>query len=263
MTAFVASNAKEAEDLAVRSEFLKPYYLELRSRVPQKEWDKLCKTTFHRTRRAIDYWLAGGNPVSKRKGHNPQYASPTPHGHNNMEARSALQKEVRRCLPDEEILKELRKEIKACNEAADTIPDGILQLHEQNAAYWVEQLYFAGGNIWKKIFTIMHEDIGLADTDAWEKVRNIEQDVRLQGLKDGNGGDLNAIHNALLLLCRAKKSRCADNIALFFRQNPTWRPRPVTEADIAAAERRPRSSEKSPTTQKTYTLPTVSAVDAM
>jgi len=150
-----------------------------------------------------------------------------------MEVRSALQKEVRRCLSDEGILKELGKGIKSCNDGDDTIPDGILQLHEQNAAYWVEQLYFAGGNIWKKIFTLMHEDIGLADTDAWDKVRKIEQDARL--LKDGIGGDLNAVHNALLILCRAKKSRCADNIALFFRQNPTWRPRPVTEADIAAA----------------------------
>ncbi len=232
LTAFVKSNAK---DLAVRSESLKPYYLELRSRIPQKEWDKLCKTLFGRTRRAIDYWLAGGNPVSKRKGHKPQYASPTPDGHNNMEARSALQKEVRRCLPDEKILKKLRKEIKACNEADDTIPDGILQLHEQNAAYWVEQLYFAGGNIWKKIYTMMHEDIGLADKGVWDEIRKVEQDAKI--LKDGVGGDLNAVHNALLLLCRSKKSRCADNIALFLRQNPTWRPRPVTEADIAAARK--------------------------
>src|SRR5271170_2204496 len=152
LTAFLTSNA---DDIAVRSEFLKPYYLNLRSRLSQKEWDKLCKTKFNRTRRAIDYWLAGGNPASKRKTHAPQWAVPTPDGHNNMEARAAVQKEVRRCLPDEEVLGNLRAEIKFCNQADDTIPDGVLQEHEQNACYWINQLYEAGCDVWKKLMVMM------------------------------------------------------------------------------------------------------------
>jgi hypothetical protein len=59
--------ADGAMEVSLRSEFYKPYYLELRNRLNRKEWEKFCRETFDRTRRAIDYWLAGGNPVSKRK----------------------------------------------------------------------------------------------------------------------------------------------------------------------------------------------------
>jgi len=229
LTAFLTSNA---DDIAVRSEFLKPYYLNLRSRLSQKEWDKLCKTKFNRTRRAIDYWLAGGNPASKRKTHAPQWAVPTPDGHNNMEARAAVQKEVRRCLPDEEVLGNLRAEIKFCNQADDTIPDGVLQEHEQNACYWINQLYEAGCDVWKKLMVMMHEDVGIADTTVWDEVRKLEADAKRLATKDLNP-DLLVLFNAILILCRAKKCRAADNIALHFKQNPTWRP--VTEADLKAA----------------------------
>jgi hypothetical protein len=164
LTAFITSNAKDLKDLAIRSEFLKPYYLELRSRISQKEWDQFCNTTFGRTRRAIDYWLAGGNPVSKRKGHAPQYACPTPDGHNNMEARSAFQKGIRLC-PDgtteSDAIKSMADGIKAGNE--DHIPDTVLTLHEQNVMYWTDQLYRAGADMWKKVFVVLYEDIGLAD----------------------------------------------------------------------------------------------------
>lgn len=71
---FVAVNL---ENLAVAAETLKPYYLELRERFAKKEsksatingcrtWDEYCNKVLERTRRAVNYFLAGGNPVSKR-----------------------------------------------------------------------------------------------------------------------------------------------------------------------------------------------------
>jgi hypothetical protein len=243
LTAFITSNAKDLKDLAIRSEFLKPYYLELRSRISQKEWDQFCNTTFGRTRRAIDYWLAGGNPVSKRKGHAPQYACPTPDGHNNMEARSAFQKGIRLC-PDgtteSDAIKSMADGIKAGNE--DHIPDTVLTLHEQNVMYWTDQLYRAGADMWKKVFVVLYEDIGLADLPVWDEVRKIGQDVGDYGLKDGNGGDKNAVRSAVLLLCRAKKSRATDNVSVNELINPGWRLN--TQADIDAAMKAAAEAEK-------------------
>jgi len=54
-------------DMDARWEALKPYALELRSRLTQVEWDEFCQTTWGRKRRAIDYRLAGGNPRGKRQ----------------------------------------------------------------------------------------------------------------------------------------------------------------------------------------------------
>jgi hypothetical protein len=75
LAALVADGAVK---LALFSEALKPYYLELRERFRNKKsksasihgcatWDDYCEKVLDRTRRAINYWLAGGNPTAKRK----------------------------------------------------------------------------------------------------------------------------------------------------------------------------------------------------
>jgi len=43
------------------------------------------------------------------------------------------------------------------------------------------------------------------------------------------------VRAAILLLCRAKKSRATDNVSVNTRLNPQWRPN--SEADIRAAEK--------------------------
>jgi hypothetical protein len=63
-------------NLAVVSERLKPYFFELRERFHKKpptaeihgcrSWDEFCTKVLQRTRRAVNYLLAGGNPASKR-----------------------------------------------------------------------------------------------------------------------------------------------------------------------------------------------------
>jgi hypothetical protein len=69
--------AEGATRVAVFCEQLKPYYLDLRSRFAKKlkaatihgcrTWDEYCSKVLDRTKRAVNYFLAGGNPVIKRK----------------------------------------------------------------------------------------------------------------------------------------------------------------------------------------------------
>lgn len=63
----VVAVMQEAVGAVQRAEPHIPYFVELRSRLTQKEWDTYCRQTFNRGRRAIDYWMVGGNPRSKRK----------------------------------------------------------------------------------------------------------------------------------------------------------------------------------------------------
>lgn len=69
--------ADGAIKLAVFSEALKPYYLELRKRFHDKKskttkihgcatWDDYCEKVLDRCRRAVNYWLAGGNPGNEK-----------------------------------------------------------------------------------------------------------------------------------------------------------------------------------------------------
>src|SRR5579872_7126366 len=65
-----------AGHIAEQLEGLEPYYRELRESfhhlrrgeriVGCNSWSEYCDHVLHRTKRAINYWLAGGNPASKR-----------------------------------------------------------------------------------------------------------------------------------------------------------------------------------------------------
>jgi hypothetical protein len=66
-----------AKNLCLLATMLEPYYNELRSRFARKPkaekllgcrtWNEYCEKVLHRSRRAVNYFLAGGNPVEKRK----------------------------------------------------------------------------------------------------------------------------------------------------------------------------------------------------
>jgi hypothetical protein len=74
LAAFVAEHATRVN---VYLDKMKPFLVDLRERFRHKEraakiydcltWEEFCRKVFDRTRRAVDYFLAGGNPVSKRK----------------------------------------------------------------------------------------------------------------------------------------------------------------------------------------------------
>jgi hypothetical protein len=77
--------AYKLTQLAAFSETLKPYYLDLRERFAKKKsksatiygcrtWNQYCVKVLDRTKRAVNYFLVGGNPVSNRN------APPSPGG---------------------------------------------------------------------------------------------------------------------------------------------------------------------------------------
>jgi hypothetical protein len=127
----------------------------------------------------------------------PFYCAKTPHGWDVDVAASAAQKCVR---------------------------DG----DEGNGCYWIRELYWTNDQklspikIWKKLFIFYGEEIGLADLSI--KTHLLEFEKLAEKVKDGRHSDLLYVINAMMLLCRAKKSRAADNAILWFEENPTYVP---------------------------------------
>jgi hypothetical protein len=70
-------------NIAILCEQFKPYYIELRDRFNRKPkdkkiegyrtWNEYCTKVLDRTKRAVNYFLAGGNPTANRK---PKSATP-------------------------------------------------------------------------------------------------------------------------------------------------------------------------------------------
>lgn len=99
---------------------------------------------------------------------------------------------------------------------------------EGKGCYWIRELYWTNDqklspiNIWKKLFIFYGEEIGLADLSI--KTHLLEFEQLAEKVKDGRHSDLLYVINAMMLLCRAKKSRAADNAILWFEENPTYVP---------------------------------------
>lgn len=108
---------------------------------------------------------------------------PTRNGTEPYDAKSALQKSIRRGL-------------------------------EEDALYWAAEL--AGWNpesLWKRLRVIASEDIGLASPSAALTVRALYENWR-DAQKDGEGEGRLFITHAVLILARAKKSRIVDHATI-------------------------------------------------
>jgi len=116
---------------------------------------------------------------------------------------------------------------------------------------WLRQLYFTKSNVSKALAIFVSEEIGLADTAMWGQVKDIlaladrckpDHLPNAECLAGGDdscenrGGHPDLLHynNAMMLCCRAPKSRAADNAAIWFRTH-TFNP-PTPEEVQAATE---------------------------
>lgn len=116
-------------------------------------------------------------------------AMPTPNGHTCGDAASAMQKSIRRGL-------------------------------ERDAIYWASELDLAGfaNYVWKRLRLIASEDVGLADSNVAVQVRVLYDNWReISKNSEGkpNQPRLFLVH-ALILLCRAPKSRVCDHAMITF-----------------------------------------------
>src|ERR1039458_3707601 len=134
----------------------------------------------------------------------------------------------------------------AASAAQKAVRDG----DEGNGCYWILELYWTNDqklspiDIWKKLGGFYGEEVALADLSLSDEIIELErkayealkkEDERLkrylenfehlaEKVKDGRNSDLLYVINAMMLLCRAKKSRAADNAILWFKENPTYVP---------------------------------------
>jgi hypothetical protein len=111
---------------------------------------------------------------------------------------------------------------------------------ENNAIYWIKELYYTNAegrcniNIWKQVHIYACEDIGLADMTV--KTHILELELIAEKCKDNRQSDLMMVIEAVLICCRAKKSRAADNAIIWFNhKNPTYRP-PMREEIVVIAK---------------------------
>lgn len=120
----------------------------------------------------------------------------TPGGYGSYEVTSALQKAVRRG-------------------------------QEEEALYWaLELIAVAKAICLKRLRVIALEDIGLADPTAVAHALSAIDLCATWHQKDGGSGWRIALANAVLVLCRAEKSRLADNFqrAVRARKDEGWHP---------------------------------------
>jgi hypothetical protein len=194
------------------------------------QWEKFCREKLGMTASKARRWIretcnAIGQPTpgSKHDGSaNRVYnhgAAPwfhTPDGTTVDVARSAAQKAVR---------------------------DG----DENAGVYWMRQLFFVGYDVWKALAIFAVEDIGLADLSVRSHVLELAKAAQISEPKDHrpvlecantgckNHPDLLCVIEAMMICCRAKKSRSADEAAIWLRENPTYKP-PMPD-EIAALNR--------------------------
>lgn len=83
----------------------------------------------------------------------------------------------------------------------------------------IRQLYFAKCDVWKALSIFSVEDIGVADLTVKTHVLELMQ--LAQKCADERHSDLLHVVTAMLICCRAKKSRAADDAILWFNENPT------------------------------------------
>jgi hypothetical protein len=125
---------------------------------------------------------------------------------------------------------------------------------EVAGCYWMRQLFFVRYDVWKALTIFAVEDVGIADLSVRDHVLALMQaadrckpkDHRpsLQCLEDYAAGkknpschhpDLLCMLEAMQICCRAQKCRAADDAAIWFRENPTYKP--PTPEETAALNR--------------------------
>ena len=91
---------------------------------------------------------------------------------------------------------------------------------EKEAMYWTVEIFNSnyGEYLWKRIRIIASEDIGLAEPNIAANIHALYQNYKEQKKKkdDKHQPERLFLTHAVLMICRAKKSRVIDNTLIYF-----------------------------------------------
>lgn len=92
---------------------------------------------------------------------------------------------------------------------------------EADAMYWAVELWESGYDeyLWKRIKVIVSEDIGLAEPNLPATIHALAsfyKDVKAKTKGQERPSERIFLTHAVMLLCRAKKSRVIDHVQVFF-----------------------------------------------
>ena len=109
-------------------------------------------------------------------------------------------------------------------ECASALQKSVRRGIEKDALFFGMELYASGYSkyLWKRIFIMVSEDIGLANPDLPQRIQALYANWQIIAEKNVNDGTLPIIH-AIVELCRSKKSRMLDHAkvwALFTDYRP-------------------------------------------
>jgi hypothetical protein len=106
--------------------------------------------------------------------------------------------------------------------------------YEKTAVYFTKQLYAIGGwDIWKRLLIIASEDVGLADLSVSREITHLASVAKK--VTDAKHSDLLPLIQAVVICCRAKKSRAMDNACNW--DETTYTPMTEKELDVAIADK--------------------------
>jgi hypothetical protein len=77
--------------------------------------------------------------------------------------------------------------------------------------------------LWKRPFIFSVEEIGVADLSVMRKLLDFAKMAEM-AKDDGVDSELLFLFAAVMICCRAQKSRAVDNAIHWFNDNPTWTP---------------------------------------
>lgn len=97
-------------------------------------------------------------------------------------------------------------------ECSSAMQKSVRRGYERDALFFAIELYASGYSkyVWKRIFIMVSEDIGMANPDLPQRIQALYQNWLFIADKNVSDGTLPIIH-AILELCRSKKSRHLDH----------------------------------------------------
>jgi hypothetical protein len=113
------------------------------------------------------------------------------------------------------------------DEARSSLHKCIRRGQERDALRWAHELALTfPWAVWRALAVIASEDVGLAEPHLPATLRALRDDWN-DAMEHGRREDIFLVH-AVLLLCRARKSRITDHAYILF-----WRGEPPEVADVA------------------------------